>query len=74
MPYLLNLLGRHISHQVWYYCTMQGFLRGMIGLGVTLGVLGAGMAVVNGLARGWAGKRLVNNPDDSWARGILMLY
>lgn len=53
---------------------MQSTLRGLVGLGVTLFVLGSGMAVVNGLARGWAGKRLVNNPDDRWARAALMLY
>lgn len=52
---------------------MNGILRGFIGLGVTLGVLASGMMVVNGVGRGFAGKRLVNNPDDEWARGILML-
>jgi len=53
---------------------MSSTLRGFLGLGVTLFVLGSGMAVVNGLARGYAGRRLVNDPDDEWARGLLMLY
>lgn len=54
--------------------TVQNTLRGVVGLGVTLFVLASGMAVVNGVARGFAAKRLVNNPDDAWARGVLMLY
>ena len=53
---------------------MSPFLRGVLGLGVTLFVLGAGMATVNGLARGYAGRRLAADPEDSWARGILMMY
>ncbi len=53
---------------------MRDAFRGLLGLGVTLFVLGAGMATVNGLARGWASKRLAENPDDDNASAILMLF
>lgn len=53
---------------------MSETLRGILGLGVTLAVLAAGMATVNGLARGWAGKQLAKDPNDPNARAILMLF
>jgi ABC-type lipoprotein release transport system permease subunit len=53
---------------------MEGTARGVIGLGVTLFVLAAGMAVVNGIARGWAAKTLATNPNSQTARAVLMLY
>lgn len=53
---------------------MSDALRGLLGVGVTLFVLAAGMATVNGLARGWASKQLAKNPDDANASAILMLY
>lgn len=53
---------------------MNDSLRGILGLGLTLFVVGATMATVNGLARGWACKQLANNPDDTNAQAILMLF
>lgn len=53
---------------------MTATLRGVLGLGVTLLVLGAGMATVNGLARGWAAHKLARDPGNAWASGVLMLY
>lgn len=54
--------------------SLESFTRGILGLGVTLLVVAAAMATVNGLARGWASKQLANNPDDQNAAAILMLF
>jgi hypothetical protein len=53
---------------------MRNTIRGVLGLGVTLFVLASGMAVVNGLARGWAAKQLATNPNDVNARAVLLLF
>jgi hypothetical protein len=53
---------------------MEAFTRGVLGLGVTLFVLAAGMATINGLARGWASKQLAKNPNDANAAAIAMLF
>lgn len=53
---------------------MREAVRGVLGLGVTLFVLAAGMGAVNGLVRGWSGKQLVKNPNDPNASALLMLF
>jgi hypothetical protein len=53
---------------------MNETIRGVLGLGVTLFVLAAGMGVVNGLVRGWASKELAKDPSNENARALLMLY
>ena len=53
---------------------MGNTLRGALGIGVTLLVFGSAMATVNGLARGWASKRLAEDPNDEWAVAVLMLF
>jgi hypothetical protein len=53
---------------------MSETVRGLLGLGVTLLVLGAGMATVNGLARGWASRKLAENPEDENALAVLLLF
>jgi hypothetical protein len=53
---------------------LESFTRGLLGLGVTLLVVAAAMATVNGLARGWASKQLVENPGDENATAVLMLF
>jgi len=53
---------------------MESFVRGVVGLGVTLFVLAAGMATVNGIARGWATQALIKNPNSANARAVLTLY
>lgn len=53
---------------------MESFTRGVLGLGVTLLVVAAAMATVNGLARGWAAKQLATDPDDKNAQAILFLF
>jgi len=53
---------------------MEASLRGILGLGVTLFVVAAAMATINGLARGWASKQLAKNPNDANAAAIAMLF
>jgi ABC-type arginine/histidine transport system permease subunit len=53
---------------------MTGLVRGTLGLGLTLFVLAAGMAVVNGLVRGWSLWQLQRNPYDATALALLQLY
>jgi hypothetical protein len=53
---------------------MDSTFKGILGLGVTLFVLAAGMATVNGLVRGYAASRLASNPNDENARGLLLLF
>jgi hypothetical protein len=53
---------------------MTGFVRGFLGLGLTLFVLAAGMATVNGLIRGWSLWQLQRNPYDATALALLQLY
>lgn len=52
---------------------MDDFLRGFLGLGVTVFVVGSTVMVWNGLVRGWAGKQIAKNPDDVNARALLIL-
>lgn len=53
---------------------MDNALRGLLGLGLTLGVVAAAMASVNGLARGWAARRLADDPSSVNARAVLALF
>jgi hypothetical protein len=53
--------------------SVNDFVRGFLGLGVTVFVVGTTVMVWNGVVRGWAGKQLVNNPDDINARALLLL-
>lgn len=53
---------------------MDGVWRGLLGLGVTLMVVGAAVASVNGLARGWAARKLADDPSDVNARALLALF
>jgi hypothetical protein len=52
---------------------MQPFVRGVLGLGVTLLVVASAMMTVNGLGRGWAAHRLAKNPNDSWGGAVVLL-
>lgn len=49
-------------------------MRGFLGVGVTLFVFGSAMATVNGLVRAWAAKQLANDPNDTNAAALLMLF
>jgi hypothetical protein len=53
---------------------MQSTLRGVLGLGVTLLVVAAAMATINGVVRGWSAKQLAKNPNDSNAAALLILF
>jgi len=53
--------------------TVEGFVRGLLGLGLTLFVLEAGILTLNGAVRGWAMLQLQRNPQDEWALAILAL-
>lgn len=52
---------------------MNDFVRGFLGLGVTVFVVGTTMMTWNGLVRGWAGRRLAEDPEDINARALLLL-
>ena len=53
---------------------MAPFVRGLLGLGITLFVVGSTMGVVNGMVRGWAIKQLYYNPGDPNALALLALF
>ena len=53
---------------------MQSFTRGVLGLGVTLLVVAAAMATVNGLVRGYAARRLASNSNDATGGALVMLF
>ena len=53
---------------------VQPIMRGVLGMGLTLLVIGAGMASVNGLARGWAARKLHDDPGNVNARAVLALF
>lgn len=57
-----------------YYIRMQSTLRGVLGLGVTLLVVAAAMATINGVVRGWSAKQLAKNPNDPNAAALVMLF
>jgi hypothetical protein len=53
---------------------LQSVARGVLGLGVTLFVVAAAMATINGVARAAASKRLAQNPNDPNAAALLFLF
>jgi hypothetical protein len=53
---------------------MQDTLRGVIGLGVTLFILAAGMATVNGIVLGLAAMRMAKNPNDVTGQALILLF
>jgi hypothetical protein len=52
---------------------VNDFLRGFLGLGVTIFVVGSTVMVWNGLVRGSCGHLLAKNPDDINARALMLL-
>lgn len=52
---------------------MEGFVRGLLGLGLTLFVLEAGILTLNGAVRGWALLQLQRDPQNSFALALLAL-
>lgn len=52
---------------------ISDFVRGFLGLGVTVFVVGSTVMVWNGVVRGWAGKQLTKDPNDLNARALLLL-
>lgn len=52
---------------------MEGFVRGLLGLGLTLFVLEAGILTLNGAVRGWAMLQLQRDPQNNLALALLAL-
>lgn len=52
---------------------MTPFVRGLLGLGMTLFVVGSTMMVINGIGRGWALTKLNRAPGDQTALAVLTL-
>lgn len=52
---------------------MEGFVRGVLGLGLTLFVLEAGILTLNGAVRGWALLQLQRDPQNNLALALLAL-
>lgn len=59
--------------KVEVYKAINDFLRGFLGLGVTVFVVGTTVMVWNGVIRGAAGRRLCDDPEDLNARALLLL-